>query len=427
MPSKALPIAMIHLYLIQLYLILLYSIHSSCVLCWESNLGKRLKLTVRRMTRYILTRCMLGTSLCGSFKPDRLTTVPVVLDYLFSCMLTLDSSGPCYSVLVGTAKSHAIFLPEILHDTEHFCVSIEVARLRPLLPIRIRTYVEDAMEPDSDVFSLSADNQLQELTVEPLSCLQDDQNHDGISLRLVDTSGTASAISTNHQLHTFTNRRTINQSKWIFLKNRSCTIPKKISTSIPITLPQTPFPTVTILTTLISTFYPHKVCYFYYLTKRHYLTVCYIIATEQTEPGPSVRPFLDAVSKQLEAIIPETTSKSEEIFSDSDDPSYIPSVPPTPQRQRKRMACARSTSQTLKFGTSRDEVSAKRTGKRQRREDTLKEENHQVRKRREKTIDNFFYFLYFLAFCSLLFFLIFLFLLSVLFLFSLYAFYLSYQ
>ena len=130
------------------------------------------------------------------------------------------------------------------------------------------------------------------------------------------------------------------------------------------------------------------------LTKRQYLIVCYVIATEQTEPGPSVRPFLDAVSKQLEAIIPETTSKSEEIFSDSDNPSYIPSAPPTPDRQRKRMGCARSTSQTIKSRTSRDEVSAKRKGKRQLREDTLKEENHQMRKRRE-TIDNFFYFLYF--------------------------------
>ena len=140
----------------------------------------------------------------------------------------------------------------------------------------------------------------------------------------------------------------------------------------------------------------------------------------QTEPGPSVRPFLEAVSKQIEAIIPETASESEENFSDSDD---IPSAPPT-------MACAGSTSQTLKSRTWRDKVSAKRKGKRRRREDTLKEDtNQQVRKQRE-TSDDFFYFLYFLMFCSLLFiiflFLIFLFLLSVLFLFSLYVFYLSY-
>ena len=192
-------------------------------------------------------------------------------------------------------------------------------------------------------------------------------------------------------------------------------ISKEISTSIPITLPQALFPTVTILTTLISTFYPHKVCYFHYLMKHHYSIGCYIIAMEQTEPGPSVRPFLEAVSKQLDAIIPETASKSEEFFR---DPSHIAGAPPIPHRQRKRMGCARSTSQALKNRTSRDEVSTKRKGKRQRREDTLKKENHQVRKRREKTIDDLFYFLYFLAFCSLLFFLIFLFLLSVLFLWS---------
>jgi len=167
---------------------------------------------------------------------------------------------------------------------------------------------------------------------------------------------------------------------------------------------------------------------------------------EQTEPlaGPSMKPFLEVVSKQLEVIqsqikVPETETETEDNLSDLDEMSPIPSAPPIfphPSRSKQRIGVA-DISPIPRTKTSRPEFSTKRKGKRRRTEDTTlkppvpEPENDRLlvvddRTRKEKeTTDNFFYFLYFLAFCALIFFLIFLFLLSVLFLFCLYVFHLS--
>jgi len=164
---------------------------------------------------------------------------------------------------------------------------------------------------------------------------------------------------------------------------------------------------------------------------------------EQTEPlaGPSTRPILEGLSKQLEALqsqfkVPGAETEAEDNLGDSDEIPLIPSAPPIfphSSRPRQGMGVRDSSPQTPR--TVRPEFSAKRKGK--RRQDALKPpepepENDRLvvddRTRKEKeTTDNFYYFLYFLAFCALIFFLIFLFLLTVLFLFCLYVFHLSYK
>jgi len=152
--------------------------------------------------------------------------------------------------------------------------------------------------------------------------------------------------------------------------------------------------------------------------------------------GPSIRPLLEVVSRQLEAIqsqikIPEAETETP---SDSDE------IPPISQAQsraaRQRMTVG-DNSQTPRSKTLRPEyISAKRKGKRRRTEDTLNPaepelENDPVvddRPRKEKeTTDEFIHFLYLLAFCAWIFFLISLFLLSVIFLFCLYVLHLSYK
>jgi hypothetical protein len=216
---------------------------------------------------------------------------------------------------------------------------------------------------------------------------------------------------------------------------QSCIVSKKCLMSSRITLPPGAFPIVTIqiIAPPTATFYPHTVCYSYYLTDRPHLTRYYIIV-EQTErlEGSSERPFLQVASKQLEAIqsqidspVLEAKTESKKFFSDSNEmprrhqPLSVQSAPPAFHRPRQEMSTGHS-SQSHRARTSRCVASTKKKSKQRRTENSIKE-NDRLR------TENFFGFLYLLAFCSLLFFLIFLFLLCLLFLFYLYAFHSRYK
>jgi len=125
---------------------------------------------------------------------------------------------------------------------------------------------------------------------------------------------------------------------------------------------------------------------------------------EETEPlaGPSMRPYLKAASRQLEAIqskikVPETEHSSP---SDSDEiPPICQAAPHQSQAARERMIVGDNTQS--KTSMRPDCISAKRKGK---------------RRRTKETTDGFVYFLCFLAFLSFLIFLLF-----VIFLFCLYV------
>ena len=138
-------------------------------------------------------------------------------------------------------------------------------------------------------------------------------------------------------------------------------------------------------------------------------------------PPISQAPSLKVASRQLETIqsqikVPDAEAETEDNPSDSDGiPPISHAPPPFPHRSRaarqRVIVGDNSRSKTLRPGY----ISAKRKGRRRRREDTLN--------------PGFSYFLYFLAFCALIFFLflIFLFLLPVIFLYCLYVLPLSYN